>query len=310
MMSADRASRRGEETEGFVTDALALQRRFFAEEIEAVACLRTPALVDALATVPREAFLPPGPWKVASQGDFQTGLRSLEGLRITPDADPRHTYHNISVAIDPARQLFNGQPALVCSWIEMIGLRPGSRVLHIGCGRGYYAALMGQVVGEQGRVVAVEVDRDLAERAAAALAPWKSVEVRHGDGTVDLRQGSFDAILVNAGVTHPEPSWLDALSNGGRLLLPLTVSIPGMGTLSKGPVLLLSNDGERDSLGVRVVGFAAIYSAVGLRDDDLNRRLGEAMKTGPFPPVARLRRDAHDKAPGCWLHADAFCLSA
>jgi protein-L-isoaspartate(D-aspartate) O-methyltransferase len=293
-----------------VTGALALQRRCFAEEIEAVACLRTPALMEALATVPREQFLPPGPWKVASQGDFQTGLRPLDALRTTPDADPRHTYHNISVAIDPARQLFNGQPALVCSWIDMLGLRPGSRVLHIGCGLGYYSALMAHIVGDRGRVVAVEVDPDLAERAAAALAPWKSVDVRHGDGTVDLRQGSFDAILVNAGVTHPEPSWLEALSNGGRLLLPLTVSIPAMGTLSKGPVLLLSNDGDPDWFGARVVGFVAIYSAVGLRDDDLNRRLGEALKTGPFPPVKRLRRDAHDTAPECWLHTETFCLSA
>jgi protein-L-isoaspartate(D-aspartate) O-methyltransferase len=292
-----------------VTDALALQRRFFAEEVEAVACLRSPVLVEALATVPREQFLPPGPWKVASQGDFQTGLRSLDALRTTPDADPRHTYHNISVAIDPARQLFNGQPALVCSWIDMLGIRPGSRVLHIGCGRGYYSALMAHVVGASGRVVAVEVDPELAERAAAALAPWTSAHVRHGDGTVDLRQGAFDAILVNAGVTHPEASWLDALSNGGRLLLPLTVSIPGMGTLGKGPVLLLSDNGERDSLGVKVVGFAAIYSALGLRDDELNRRLGEALKTGPFPPVTRLRRDAHDPAPGCWLHTERFCLT-
>jgi protein-L-isoaspartate(D-aspartate) O-methyltransferase len=293
-----------------VTDTLGLQRRYFAEEIEAVACLRTPGLVEALATVPREQFLPPGPWKVASQGDFQTGPRALDALRTTPDADPRHTYHNISVAIDPARQLFNGQPALLCSWIDMLGLAPGSRVLHIGCGLGYYAALMAHVVGEHGRVVAVEVDQELAERAAAALAPWKPVEVRHGDGTVDLRQGAFDAILVNAGVTHPEPSWLDALSGGGRLLLPLTVSMPAMGTISKGPVLLFSNDGDPNSLTARVVGFAVIYSAIGLRDDDLNRRLGEALKTAPFPPVKRLRRDAHDTAPQCWLHTDAFCLSA
>jgi protein-L-isoaspartate(D-aspartate) O-methyltransferase len=293
-----------------VTDTLALQRRFFAEEIEAVACLRTPALVDALATVPRERFLAPGPWKVASQGDFQAGSRMPDAWRSTPDADPRHLYHNISVSIDPGRQLFNGQPALVGSWIDMLGLGPGSRVLHVGCGLGYYSALIAHIVGAEGRVVAVEVDRDLADRAAAALAPWKAVEVRHADGTLDPREETFDAILVNAGVTHPETSWLDAVSSGGRLLLPLTVSMPAMGTISKGPVLLFSNDGDPNSLGARVVAFVAIYSAVGLRDEDLNRRLGEALKAGPFPPITRLRRDTHDAGPQCWLHAERFCLSA
>lgn len=293
-----------------MSDPLALQRRFFAEEIEAVACLRTPALVEALATVPRERFLAPGPWKVASQGDFQSGPRMPDTWRSTPDADPRHVYHNISVSIDPSRQLFNGQPGLLCSWIDMLNLAPGARILHVGCGVGYYSALMAHVVGAGGRVVAVEVDGGLAERAAAALAPWPQIDVRHGDGRLDPHREAFDAILVNAGVTHPEPSWLDGLSKGGRLLLPLTVSMPAMGTLGKGPALLLTSDGEAGSLGARAVGFVAIYSAVGLRDDVLNRQLGEAMKSGPFPPVKRLRRDAHDPSPACWLHAEGFCLSA
>ena len=293
-----------------MTDFLALQRRFYAEEIEAVACLRTPALVDALATVPRERFLQPGPWKVASQGDFQAGSRMPDVWRTTPDDDPRHVYHNISVAIDPARQLFNGQPALVCSWIDMLGLAPGSRVLHIGCGRGYYSALMAHIVGAQGRVVAVEVDAELAEQAAAALAPWPQVDVRCGDGRIDPGGETFDAILVNAGVTHPEACWLDGLAKGGRMLLPLTVSMPAMGTLGKGPAVLLSSDGEAGSFGAKPVGFVAIYSAVGLRDETLNRFLGEALKTSPFPPIKKLRRDAHEPSPACWLHAASFCLSA
>ncbi len=293
-----------------MSDTLELQRRFFAEEIEAVACLRTPALVDALAAVPRERFLGPGPWKVASQGDFLVGSRLPEAWRSTPDADPRHVYHNISVSIDPGRQLFNGQPALVCSWIDMLGVAPGARVLHVGCGLGYFTALMAHIVGSRGRVVAMEVDSELAGRAAEALAPWPQAEVRRADGRFDAAAEKFDAILVNAGVTHPEECWLDGLSKGGRVLIPLTVAMPAMGTLGKGPALLLTSDGEAGAFSARTVGFVAIYSAVGLRDDGLNRRLGEAMKGSPFPPVKRLRRDAHDQSPACWLHAENFCLSA
>ena len=62
--------------------------------------------------VPRERFLPPGPWTVRSEADFGGPARQ------TPDDDPRHVYHNLSVAIDPARQLFNGPPSLVALCIE------------------------------------------------------------------------------------------------------------------------------------------------------------------------------------------------
>jgi hypothetical protein len=61
------------------------RRRFFAEELEAVCRLRSLALVDAFAAVPREQFLPPGPWTVMADSDFMGGMR----LRATPDAAPR-----------------------------------------------------------------------------------------------------------------------------------------------------------------------------------------------------------------------------
>lgn len=120
------------------------RRQFFAEEIQAIGNLQTGALVEALATVPREQFLPPGPWVIRSEGDVGGQPRR------TSDDDPRHVYHNLSIAIDPARQLFNGGPSIVASWIDALRLRPGLRVLHIGCGLGYYSALIAHCVGPTG----------------------------------------------------------------------------------------------------------------------------------------------------------------
>src|SRR5438034_1802277 len=127
-------------------------RRFFAEEIEAVAKLQTPGLVDALATVPREHFLRPGPWTVLADADSLAGGSSA--TRLTSDADPRRVYHNIAIAIDPSRQLFNGQPSTLTVWIDALALAPGARVLHVGSGLGYYTALIAHAVGPRGRVVA------------------------------------------------------------------------------------------------------------------------------------------------------------
>lgn len=285
---------------------LDLRRRFYAEELDALCGFRTPALVDAFAAVPREQFLPPGPWNVLSMTDMIPGAASRP--RVTPDADPARVYHNIGIAIDPARQLFNGHPATLGSWIDALALKPGARVLHIGCGLGYYSALMAYVAGPSGHLTAIEVDRDLAAAARAHLASMPWVDVIDGDATASL-SGSFHAILVNAGVTHPRAEWLDALAVGGRLMLPLTVPMPAMGaTLGKGCMLLVSRDTD-EQFSVRPSGFVAVYSAVGLRDAALEKALGQALARAPVPPVKRIRREAHDASDSCWLHVPGACLS-
>ena len=300
---------------------LDLQRQFFAEELEAVCRLRSPALVDAFAAVPRERFLPPGPWSVWAESDVAMSMAMAAkpgghagggGLRLqaTPDADPRRVYHNVSVAIDPARSLFNGQPGTLAVWLDALDLPSGGRVLHVGGGLGYYTAVMAHVVGPAGRVVAYEVDAALAASAQANLASMAWVDVRHGDASSGI-DGPFDAIVVNAGVTHPLDAWLDALAPGGRMILPITAGMPAMGsTLGKGLVLLVTR-GDADAFAVRIFTVVAVYSAIGLRDASLDERIGKALMAGPmqWTKVRRLRRDAHDPGESCWLHLANCCFS-
>jgi protein-L-isoaspartate(D-aspartate) O-methyltransferase len=281
---------------------LAVRRQLFAEDIQVCCNLRTPALVEALATVARERFLRPGPWLIQGEGDVGRGPRP------TMDDDPRHVYHNLSIAIDPARQLFNGAPGVIASAIDALALQPGDRVLHLGCGLGYYSALMAHAVGASGRVVACDVDEALAAEAASNLSSLSHVTVRQDNGAAPLDE-TFDAILVNAGVTHPLDSWLDALSPAGRLVLPLTVAMPPMGPIGKGPVVLMARQAD-GTFSARTITFIAVYSAIGIRDESLNDALGQAMRRMPFPSLTRLRRDAHEADASCWYHATpACCLS-
>ena len=292
---------------------LDLRRQFFAEELEAVCRLRSPQLVKAFATVPREQFLGPGPWMVLSENPYMTVATAFGGtglgLRETPDADPSRVYHNIAVAIDPARQLFNGQPGTLAVWLDTLDLAPGARVLHVGAGLGYYTAIVAQAVGPSGRVVAFEIDAALAAAAARNLASLPWVDLRCGDSS-QVAGETFDAIVVNAGVTHPLDVWLDALAAGGRMLLPITSAMPAMGmTLGKGLVFLLTR--TDDTIGTRVMTMVAVYSAIGLRDERLSADLGKAMMGGPaaWQAVKRLRRDAHDREVSCWLHTSTCSLS-
>jgi len=278
---------------------IAAVRRMYAQQIVATASAATPGLLDAFAAIPREQFLGPGPWVVVGAVDPKP--------RRTPDADPSHVYADVSVAIAPERQLFNGQPSFLARMIDSLALAAGRRVVHIGAGTGYYSAIIGYVVGATGHVVAAEIDEPLAAAARGNLGSMPWVEVQQNDGS--SVHGPLDAILVNAGVTHPQESWLDALAPGGRLLLPLTVAMPAMGgTLGKG-VMLLIRKSEAGALAAEVTSFVAIYSALGLRDSVIERILGQALQRTSFPNLTRLRRDAHDRVDDCWLHTERFCLS-
>ena len=274
-------------------------REFYAEEIAATCGIRSAALVGAFAAVPRERFLGVGPWTVRGEADL------MGPPRTTPDADPRHVYHNVAIAIDPVRQLFNGAPSVLAAWFDALALAPGARVLHVGCGTGYYSAILGQVVGSGGLVDAIEVDAALAARAAGALAEWPWIHAHHGDGAT--HGPAYDAIVVNAGATHPRGSWLDALAPGGRLVLPLTVAMPPGAPVGKGMVLLASR--TPTGFDARFLNMVVIYNAQSMRDPALEARLAHAMRRGDFASVRRLRRDAHDESEACWWHGPEACLS-
>jgi protein-L-isoaspartate(D-aspartate) O-methyltransferase len=278
--------------------ALADVRRRFAQDIGARAALETEALVQALATVPREAFLPPGPWTIVGE---DTG-----GAQATPDANPCHVYKNVSIALDAQRQLFNGAPSAVLPILDALCLQPGHRVFHVGCGSGYYTALLAIVVGSAGQVHAVEVDAAIAAQASSNLHAYGSALVERGDGTA-LPRGRLDAILIHAGVTHPLDIWLDALPLGGRLVLPITASFPGVPFISKGVWLALT---KRDThqFDVRSLGLTMIYAAVALRDESLNPAIGAALMRNLAERVSRLQREDHGRDASCLLHGRAWCF--
>jgi len=194
----------------------AAARRWYAEDLRLRAPVRRHlAIVEAFAAVPRERFIGPPPWRIIPDRIPRAAPF------VPPDGSPRWLYHDVLVAIDEARHLNNGMPSLWARCFDKLEWRPGRRVMQVGAGTGYYAAVLAEMVGPEGRVTAVEVDADLAARARDNLAPWRNVEVVAGNGCAH-DPGEVDTIIVCAGATHPAPLWLDRLVPGGQLLLPLT----------------------------------------------------------------------------------------
>jgi protein-L-isoaspartate(D-aspartate) O-methyltransferase len=272
-------------------------REYYAEELRAVANLQSEAVVRAFAKVPREHFLGPGPWRVRSPGN--------EGYWTTKDADPRRLYHNILVAIDASRHLNNGHPSFLAFLLDKLELHAGDCAVHVGCGTGYYTAIMAEVVERDGHVTAIEIDTQLAARSRDNLNYFPNVEVTEGDGG-KIDAGPADAILVNAGATHPRLVWLDSFRIGGRLLVPLTVTEES-DRAGGGRVLKVTR--QREGFTASFISEVGIFSCVGGRDAELNRRLKEAFERGDWKSLQSLRREPHEPADTCWLHADNFCLS-
>lgn len=195
-----------------MSDLLAA-RRHYVERIKGREHIASARLLAALETVPRENFLRKGPWRVRSE--------FARNYHATDSADPVHLYDNVLVAIDARRRLDTGLPSLWAHFIDVLTIAEGERIIQIGSGPGYYTAILAELAGPKGKVVAMECDDALAERAAANLRGYRNVQVRHGDGCNDI-SGKADVIIVHAGFTQPHPAWLEALRPGGRLLLPLS----------------------------------------------------------------------------------------
>jgi protein-L-isoaspartate(D-aspartate) O-methyltransferase len=113
------------------------------------------------------------------------------------------------------------QPYVVALMTEALGLRSTDRVLEIGTGSGYQAAVLAEIVKE---VWSVEIRKGLAERAAARLKElgYATVRVGYGDGYFGWEeQAPFDAIIITAAVNHIPPPLIRQLREGGRMILPL-----------------------------------------------------------------------------------------
>lgn len=276
-------------------------RRFYSEEVAAVSNLRSRRLVDAFASVPREHFLGPGPWQIA------VGFESDKPYRTTPDADPSHLYHNVVVALDPARQLNNGQPSALGRWIEACDLVEGDHVAHIGCGVGYYTAIIAEVAGSRGRVVGYEVERELAERAREALTAWPNVEVIVDDAA-SPSPAAYDVMFVNAGVTYVPPAWLSALRPGGRLVVPLTLQPSSMPN-GIGGMLRIQRQTDT-SYSARLFSQVGIYPCAIARDPAHESELRRIMNPAEGRRIASLVAEPHERGNECIVHLPGFCLRA
>lgn len=273
-------------------------RTWFAEDIRIAAPVRNdPAIVEAFAKVPREHYLGEGPWRIQPRQLDRPAYDS-------PTADPRHIYHDVLVSIDADRDLNNGLPSLWAYYFDHLRIRPGATVLQVGAGVGYFTAIMAELAGPTGRIIAYEIDESLAERAARNLDAYPTVTVLAGDATQATDLPGLDAVAAFAGATRVPESWLSNLTTGGRIVIPFT------GDDHWGFMLLVERRG--DAFSAAALGSCGFYHCGGARTPAEARALQTALANdaGKAPALGQLYRgQPRQDDPAVWYRGEEFWLS-
>ncbi len=165
-------------------------------------------------------------WQIKQRGvhaeDVLTAMLSVPREVFVPEHLRQFAYDDGPLPIAAGQTI--SQPYIVAYMIEALLLTGGEKVLEIGAGSGYAAAVLSRIAGE---VYTIERIGELAAQAKATLAElgYSNVTVIHGDGTLGLpEQAPFDGIVVTAGSPEVPESLKEQLKVGGRLVIPVGAS--------------------------------------------------------------------------------------
>ena len=229
--------------------------------------------------------------------------RVLEAMRTVPrerfvgEEVEEFAYEDSALPIE-ARQTIS-QPYVVAVMVEALQVEPGDRVLEVGAGSGYAAAVLSRIADE---VFAIERHRILVEAARRSLGSlgYGNVRLRHGDGTLGWEEEApFDAILVSAGGAVPE-ALKEQLAPGGRMIIPVG---EGMGSQD----LILFQKEEDQSLTERNLGAVRFVPLIGTVAEDPGGETPSGDNPGHRSSQAPFRTgDAPSALDRLRRHAEAF----
>lgn len=177
------------------------RRRQLVTNLKVAGTISSAEVERAMRTVPRHLFLP--------------GVPVAEAY--ADNAVPTHWENGLAVSSA-------SQPAMVAIMLEQLEPAPGMRVLEIGAGTGYNAALLAELAGPSGSVTTVDIDPEIVREAREHLdaAGYLEVSAVTADGAAGWPNGApYDRIILTVGVPDVTDAWFDQLRDGGVLVLPI-----------------------------------------------------------------------------------------
>lgn len=260
--------------------AAAIARARLVDGLDRDGLVRTPGLRDAVAAVPREAFLRPGVFLADETGQWVPTRPEQAGedawIEIAYRNDSLVTQLDGHLSVDDVNEPLWGDPTcsstipgVVTSMIDELDLDHlphEGRVLELGTGTGYSTALLATVLGEQ-RVTSVEVDPDVSARAHAALeAVGLHPTTLAGDGLAGHRDGGpYDRAIATFAVRDIPYTWVEQVRPGGTIVATVGVWAYGTGLAH----LVVDDDGAASGRLVRASSFMPARAQTTRYRDDL-----------------------------------------
>ena len=165
--------------------------------------LKTPEIIEAFQAIKRVDFLP-------------------EDMR---------NFAEINEALPIGHGQTISQPLVVAFMLELLQPREGDRILDVGYGSGYTSALLGKIVGEKGRVIAIEIVPDVAQFGKSNIAKYNFIEkgivqcfITDGSKGYE-KEAPYDKILASASARTSPLAWKEQLKIGGKIVTPIGTSI-------------------------------------------------------------------------------------
>ncbi len=271
-------------------DRLADFRSVFARAVMARAGLTDPHLLRAFSEVPRHEFIGASPWYFNEHGPPVI-------------SDPAVLYQDVAMGLAAERGITTGLPSLHARCIAACELKPGENVIQVGAGSGYFTAILAELVGESGSVLAFEIDHSLATAAERNLKRWRQVLVEATSGVSGI-SGSADVVYVSAGVQQLPRAWFEALALGGRLLVPITP-----GAAEEGGIFVIRRFASKTVLKAEFVCRARFVPCLGAEDEAASALLKEAFAAGGHDAVRSLRLYPEMPDETAWFRGRDWWLS-
>lgn len=234
-------------------DAVGLRNRLV-DTLRRTGAVRSAAVEAAFRTVPRHTFL--------------------------SHLLPEEVYRDDAIVTRYADGLpssSSSQPSIMAIMVEQLELQPGHRVLEIGAGTGYNAAILREVVGPAGVVVTIDIQPDVVEEAGRHLgaAGYGDVLVVTGDGGYGHPdRAPYDRIILTASADDISPHWVEQLRDSGLLLLPLRIGTMGLS-------VAFQKRGDRlVSRTVECCGFMPLQGAYAASESSTRISMGDGLFIG------------------------------